>query len=471
MFTLRKNIFTCSSKLFSLPNVTVNLTKNCHLLVKPVKYNCSTKNQHNLSARLSQKFLIFGENYCTKNEEVINCNVGTIGHVDHGKTTLTAAITKVLSKDGLAKFIPYDQIDRAPEEKARGITINACHIGYETKKRRYAHTDCPGHADYIKNMISGASQMDGTILVVAATDGQMPQTREHLLLAKQVGVEKVVVFVNKADVVDKEVLELVELEIRELLTDFGFDGDASPVIFGSALKALEGDQSEIGEPAIRKLLDVIDSYIPTPTRDYESPFLLPIDNAFTVPGRGTVVVGTIKRGIMHKNDEADLLGFGEHIKTTLSDIQIFKKSVPKAVAGDNIGALLRGVRIGSVQRGMLLCAAGSEQISNHFTASMYLLTRGEGGRSKPLTSKYIQQLFSRTWNIPARIDLMEGQTMLMPGDHAPVRITLHRQMVMTPGQSFTIRENEATVATGVITKSEKSVNLPMNKLSKLVLTQ
>lgn len=247
--------------------------------------------------------------------------------------------------------------------------------------------------------------MDGAILVVAATDGQMPQTREHLLLAKQVGIEKIVVFINKADQVDQEVLELVEIEIRELLSDFGFDGINSPVVSGSALKALQGDQSEIGEQSIMKLLDAIDNYVPTPVRDVTSPFLLPIDNAFTVPGRGTVVIGTLKAGVINRNDEADLLGFDQHIKTTLSDIQVFKKSVPKAIAGDNVGALLRGVKISAVQRGMVLCAASSSVISNHFDASMYLLTKGEGGRSKPLTSKYIQQLFSRTWNVACRIDL------------------------------------------------------------------
>ncbi|GAB0090393.1 Elongation factor Tu [Sergentomyia squamirostris] len=398
-------------------------------------------------------------------EEEKHCNVGTIGHIDHGKTTLTAAITKVLHKDGLSNFVSYDQIDRAPEEKARGITINACHVGYRTKNRHYAHTDCPGHADYVKNMISGASQMDGAILVVAADDGPMPQTREHLLLAKQVGIEKIVVFINKADKADQEMIELVELELRELLSDFGLDGIGAPVISGSATAALAGDPSD--EDSIRKLLEAIDSYIPTPTRDITSPFLLPIDNAFTVQGRGTVVVGTIKRGTMNRNDEADLLGFGEKIKTTLGDIQIFRQSVSRAQAGDNVGALLRGVKISSVQRGMLLCAQGSEKISNHFDGSMYLLARSEGGRSRPLGSKYIQQMFSRTWNVPCRVDLLGDNDMILPGDHGTVRLSLHRQMVMTVGQPFTIRENGTTVATGVITKVHNPVNLPLNKLSKL----
>lgn len=311
--------------------------------------------------------------------------------------------------------------------------------------------------------------MDGAILVVAATDGSMPQTREHLLLAKQVGIEKIVVYINKADQVDQEMLELVEIEIRELLCDFGFDGGNCPVIIGSALQALKGSENEIGEPSIMKLMDALDSYIPAPVRDFTSPFLLPIDNAFTVPGRGTVVVGTLKRGTIIKNCEAELLGFNEEIKTTVSDMQVFKKSVPKGIAGDNIGCLIRGVKISTVQRGMLLCAAGSEKMSNHFDASMYLLTRSEGGRSRPMTSKYIQQLFSRTWNVPARIDF-PNDTMLMPGEHTQlIRITTLWKMVMSIGQPFTIRENGCTVATGVITARHKPVNLPSNKLVKLIL--
>nr|XP_014092270.1 elongation factor Tu [Bactrocera oleae] len=399
-----------------------------------------------------------------------HCNVGTIGHVDHGKTTLTSAITKILAEKGLAQYASYDQIDRAPEEKARGITINACHIGYATAERTYAHTDCPGHADYIKNMISGASQMDGAILVVAATDGQMPQTREHLLLAKQVGIERIIVFINKADLVDQEVLELVEIEMREMLTDFGFDGINTPVICGSALLALNGDTSPFGVPAIESLLHNLDTYVPTPTRDYTSPFILPIDNAFTMAGRGTVVVGTIKRGTMLRNDLADLLGFNQNIKTSLGDIQIFKKSVPKAVAGENVGVLLRAVKIGTVERGMLLCAADTENISNHFEASMYLLSRAEGGRTKPMLSKYIQQLFSATWNAPARIDIIPSDGMLMPGEHGKVRVTLLRKMVLIPGQAFTIRENGSTVATGMITERKLSLDIPKNKLSKIVVT-
>lgn len=399
----------------------------------------------------------------------VNINIGTIGHIDHGKTTLTAAITKYLAKQGMANYVSYDEIDRAPEEKARGITINACHVGYCTKTRDYAHTDCPGHADYVKNMISGASQMDAAILVVGADDGVMPQTKEHLILAKQVGIKRIVVFINKADLADEEMLELVEIEVRELLTDFGFDGEGTPVILGSAKEALDEKETNFGEKSIQKLMDTLDSYVPVPTRDKTSPFLIPIDNMFTVPGRGTIVVGTIQCGTVNKNDTAELLGFGEKIKTTLSDIQIFKKSVTKGEAGDNVGISLRGVKLKSVQRGMLLCASNSQLLTNQFDASMYLLARNEGGRSKPIASKYIQQMFSRTWNVPCRVDLPSeaADRFLMPGEHGDVRLTLHRHMVMTPGQQFTIRENNKTVATGIITKQLPSVNLPLNKLIKL----
>lgn len=455
-----------------------------------LSYNCTIS--RNIVALQKRSISVSCINACKDKQE--HLNVGTIGHVDHGKnefnlslteflsyfsfslgkTTLTAAITKVLSNITETKFVAYDQIDKAPEEKARGITINAAHIGYSTKKRHYAHTDCPGHADYVKNMISGASQMDGAILVVAATDGQMPQTREHLLLAKQMGVEKVVVFVNKADQVDKEVLELVEVEMRELLEDFGFDGVNCPIVIGSALLALKGDQSKLGVPSVEKLLDVLDTYFPTPSRDLTSPFLVPIDNAFLVPGRGTVVVGTVKRGTIKKNCDAELLGFDEEIKTVISDLQVFNKSVQQSVAGDNIGALLRNVKLSAVSKGMFLVAPGSQRISNHFQGSMYLLTKGEGGRSKPLTSKYIQQMFSRTWSIPCRVDLFneEGQeqSMLMPGDHAPVRLTLFRKMVMNSGQTFTIREQGMTVATGRVTKILDPLKLPQNKLSKVIIS-
>ncbi|CAB3225841.1 unnamed protein product [Arctia plantaginis] len=402
-------------------------------------------------------------------EEKKHCNIGTIGHVDHGKTTLTAAITKILSKDGLATYVSYDEIDRAPEEKARGITINAAHVGYSTKLRHYAHTDCPGHADYVRNMISGASQMDAAVLVVAANDGPMPQTREHLLLAKQVGIQYILVFINKADLVDNELLELVEIEMRELLSDFGYDGNTVPMICGSALKALNGDESDFGAPSIRKLLKTMDEYVPPIVRDLKSPFLMPIDNAFTVPGRGTVVIGTIKRGIMKRNDEADLLGFGYNIKTTISDVQIFKKSVTEALAGDNVGVLLRGMKIKSVETGMLLTATKSCQMSNHYKAKIYFLTRSEGGRKKPIFSKYSQQMFSGTWNIACRIDLDPSMNMMMPGDHGEVYLTLLEDMVMTQGQPFTIRENNVTVATGIVTDTLKSIDVPKGKLGKVVM--
>ncbi|XP_046620689.1 elongation factor Tu-like [Neodiprion virginianus] len=403
------------------------------------------------------------------------CNVGTIGHVDHGKTTLTAAITKVLSSENDdSKYVSYGEIDKAPEEKARGITINIAHVGYRTKARRYAHTDCPGHSDFVKNMISGASQMDGAILVVAATDGTMPQTREHLLLAKQVGIKEIVVFVNKADIADMEMLELVEIETRELLTDIGFDGINSPVVYGSALRALQGDMSDFGVPSVRKLLDVVDSYITTPTRDYKSPFILPIDNAFTVPGRGTVVVGTLKQGTLKKNANANLLGFDEEIPTTIGDIQIFKQSVLEAKAGENVGVLIRGIKISRVQTGMLLCAANSLSVSNHYAAQIYLLTKREGGRKKPMqASGYIQPLYSSTWHITCRVDLKlpDGTELLMPGEHAEARLTLMRKMPFLEGQAFTIRENKCTVITGIVTKQLDSIPVINRKLKKVQLSK
>ncbi|GLH12442.1 Elongation factor 1-alpha [Gryllus bimaculatus] len=399
-------------------------------------------------------------------DDIKHCNVGTIGHIDHGKTTLTAAITKVLEEEGYSRFVSYEEIDRAPEEKARGVTINATHVQYRTKMRHYAHTDCPGHSDYIKNMISGASQMDGAIVVVAATDGQMPQTREHLLLAKQIGIQNIVVFINKVDLVDEDVVDLVEIEMRELLNDFGYDGIVTPIIRGSAKLALQGDSSEMGKKSIISLMKAIDEHIPTPTRDTTSPFILPIDDAFTVPGRGTVVIGTLERGVIKKNDEAELLGFNAKKSTSVADIQIFKKSVPSAEAGENLGVLVRGVRLQAVERGMLLCARGSMDISNCFESEIYFLTKSEGGRSKPVTSKYIQQFFSKTWNILCRVDVKEGE-MIMPGEHARVIITLLRGMVLLEGQSFTIRENNQTVATGIVAKILPSVSLINTKLHKV----
>ncbi|KAF7278516.1 mitochondrial translation elongation factor Tu 2 [Rhynchophorus ferrugineus] len=448
--------------IYQEQKLSVTYHKKLHIcrICQEVRHNHTfLRRVSGLAANLNRWYSKDAVNSILKNDEPKHVNVGTIGHVDHGKTTLTAAITKYLQIQGLAKYVSYDEIDKAPEEKARGITINACHVGYSTKNRHYAHTDCPGHADYIKNMISGTSQMDGAILVVAATDGQMPQTREHLLLAKQVGVTKVVVYVNKADLVDQEVLDLVELEIRELLVDFGFDGNYCPVVFGSALEAMNGKDTDIGLKSIGKLLDTLDSYIPQPKRDYTSPFLLPIDNAFLVPGRGTVVVGTISRGTLQKGSEAELLGFDSQIKTIISDIQIFKKSTTEAKAGDNVGVLTRGVKLKDVKRGMLLCAMNSQKLSNRFKASVYFLTKGEGGRSKPILGNYCQQLFSKTWNIACRVDLDEGLEMILPGEHGSIKITLLNKMVMSPGQQFTIRENNITVATGVIVETLPNINV------------
>ncbi|XP_015124303.1 uncharacterized protein LOC107046239 [Diachasma alloeum] len=401
------------------------------------------------------------------------CNIGTIGHVDHGKTTLTAAITKVLSEElKTCKYVPFDEIDRAPEEKARGITINIAHVGYSTKLRRYAHTDCPGHADFIKNMISGASQMDGAILVVASDDGTMPQTREHLYLAKQLGVNHIVVFINKADLVDEELLDLVEIEVRELLTNTGFDGCATPVVRGSALSALNSEKSHYGVDSIKRLMDAVDNYVPTPVRDYKSPFLLPIDNIFNVPGRGTVVVGTLKRGIIKKNDSADLLGFNNDAKTSISDIQIFKKSVPQAMAGENIGVLLRGIKYQNICRGMMLCQKNSLVSSNHFEAQLYLLDTSEGGRHRPLPANgHCTPIYSATWTVQCRFDLkLDGNTkMLMPGEQCATNLTLVKRMPIIEGQSFTIRENRSTVATGIITKALKSIQIDKRKLNLIVV--
>ena len=344
-----------------------------------------------------------------------HCNIGTIGHIDHGKTTLTAAITKVLSKGGNTKFVDYDQIDRAPEEKARGITINACHVQYSSDKRHYAHTDCPGHRDFIKNMICGTSQMDGTILVVAATDGTMPQTREHVLLAKQLGVDHLVVYVNKADIVDSEMLELVQLEVRDLLEEFGYDSENTPFVCGSALCALKGEQHDIGRDSILKLIETIDQHVPTPQRKLDEPFLMPVENSVSVQGRGTVVVGTIVRGKVNKGDNVEALGLGRTISSRASDIQKFNKAVNTACDGDNVGILLRGVKKEMVERGMFLSAPGGVTLCNHFKAQIYIRTKSEGGRSKPLKTNYIQQIFTETCNIAACVQLPDNLVMAMPG--------------------------------------------------------
>jgi len=403
-----------------------------------------------------------------------NLNVGTIGHVDHGKTTLTAAITKVLSKNNRAKFVAYDQIDQAPEEKARGITINIAHIGYESEIRKYSHTDCPGHVDYVKNMIAGASQMDGAILLIAADDGPMPQTREHLLLAKQVGIKKLVVFINKADIADTEMLELVELEALELLENYGFDANSTPFIRGSARLALEGDTSEYGEQSILKLISTLDNYLDLPKRDLESPFLMPIDNYLQVKGRGTVVIGTIKQGVIKKKDPVQVIGFGMDKKTAISDIQVFKQSVGQAEAGENVGINIKDAPVHSLKRGMMLAKLNSFQPTNHFEGTAYFLSKAEGGRPHPITSKYIQMLFMDTWNMQFRLDILGGATMIMPGEQATIRITLPSKMPVHDGQNFTLREHNYTVATGIVTRLCDPVkmeypgynpkNLKLNKL-------
>ena len=382
-----------------------------------------------------------------------HCNVGTIGHVDHGKTTLTAAITKVQEEEGKSNFVKYDEIDRAPEEKARGITINAAHVEYETENRHYAHTDCPGHVDYVKNMITGTSQMDGAILLVAATDGQMPQTREHLLLAKQIGVEHVVVYINKADQVDSELLELVEVEIRELLSEYGYDGAATPVVHGSALCALQDTHPEIGRDSIKSLMAAIDSHIPTPTRDTSGPFCMPVESSFTVPGRGTVAIGTLMQGVIKKGEECHVLGFGNSLKTSISDLQVFRKSVSNAKAGDNVGILLRNIKPEFVQRGMFICQPDSLQQNDSFEVQLYVLLKSEGGRSKPLTNNYIQMMYSNTWNISCCVKIPDDKTMIMPGDASSASIVLRKPMVIREGQRFTIRENHITTVTGVVTKA------------------
>ncbi|ODV80794.1 elongation factor Tu, mitochondrial [Suhomyces tanzawaensis NRRL Y-17324] len=386
-------------------------------------------------------------------------NIGTIGHVDHGKTTLTAAITKVLSQKGGANFLDYGSIDRAPEERARGITISTAHVEYETDKRHYAHVDCPGHADYIKNMITGAAQMDGAIIVVAATDGQMPQTREHLLLARQVGVQHLVVFVNKVDTIDDpEMLELVEMEMRELLTTYGFDGDNTPVVMGSALCALEDKQPEIGAESIAKLLDAVDEHIPTPQRDLEQPFLLPVEDVFSISGRGTVVTGRVERGVLKKGEEIEVVGnFEKQFKTTVTGIEMFKKELDSAMAGDNCGVLLRGVKRDEIKRGMVLAKPNTVTSHKKFLASLYILSTEEGGRHSPFGENYKPQVFFRTSDVTASFKFPAGEgvdhsQMVMPGDNIEMEAELIRAVPIEINQRFNIREGGKTVGTGLITR-------------------
>ncbi len=380
-------------------------------------------------------------------------NIGTIGHVDHGKTTLTAAITKVLEKSGGAKFMAYDQIDKAPEERERGVTINIAHVEYETAKRHYAHVDCPGHADYIKNMITGAAQMDGAILVVSAADGPMPQTREHILLARQVGVPAIVVFLNKADMVDdKELLELVELEVRELLSKYKFPGDDIPIVVGSALKALEGDTSEMGEGAILKLMDAVDSFVQEPVRDIDKPFIMPVEDVFTISGRGTVVTGRVERGIIKVGEEIEIVGFKATQKTVATGVEMFRKLLDEGRAGDNIGVLLRGTKREDVERGQVLAKPGSITPHTKFNAEAYVLTKEEGGRHTPFFNGYRPQFYFRTTDVTGVVKLPEGTEMVMPGDNITVEIELITPVAMEEGLKFAIREGGRTVGAGVVTK-------------------
>jgi len=380
-------------------------------------------------------------------------NVGTIGHVDHGKTTLTAAITTILSKKFGGEAKAYDQIDAAPEEKARGITINTAHVEYETATRHYAHVDCPGHADYVKNMITGAAQMDGAILVCSAADGPMPQTREHILLARQVGVPYIIVFLNKCDMVDDaELLELVEMEVRELLSKYDLPGDDVPIIQGSALKALEGDQSEIGEPAILRLADALDSYIPTPERAIDKPFLLPIEDVFSISGRGTVVTGRVERGIVKVGEEIEIVGIKATVKTICTGVEMFRKLLDQGQAGDNVGVLLRGTKREDVERGQVLAKPGSIKPHTHFTGEVYVLSKDEGGRHTPFFNNYRPQFYFRTTDVTGAISLPEGVEMVMPGDNIQMTVKLIAPIAMEEGLRFAIREGGRTVGAGVVAK-------------------
>jgi elongation factor Tu len=380
-------------------------------------------------------------------------NVGTIGHVDHGKTTLTAALTLVLSKLYGGEAKAYDQIDAAPEEKARGITINTAHVEYETKNRHYAHVDCPGHADYIKNMITGAAQMDGAILVVSAADGPMPQTREHILLARQVGVPYIVVYMNKCDMVDDaELLELVEMEVRELLDKYEFPGDVTPIIHGSAKQALEGDKGELGEGSILKLAEALDTYIPTPKRAIDGPFLMPVEDVFSISGRGTVVTGRIERGVIKVGEEIEIVGITATQKTICTGVEMFRKLLDQGQAGDNVGILLRGTKREEVQRGQVLCKPGSVKPHTHFTAEIYVLSKEEGGRHTPFFNNYRPQFYFRTTDVTGAVELAKDKEMVMPGDNVTITVKLIAPIAMEEGLRFAIREGGRTVGAGVVAK-------------------
>jgi elongation factor Tu len=380
-------------------------------------------------------------------------NVGTIGHVDHGKTTLTAALTKVMAEKFGGEFKAYDQIDKAPEERARGITIATAHVEYQSEKRHYAHVDCPGHADYVKNMITGAAQMDGAILVCSAADGPMPQTREHILLARQVGVKHIVVFLNKVDMVDDaELLELVEMEVRELLSKYDFPGDTTPIVKGSALKALEGDQSEIGVPAILKLVETLDQYIPQPERAIDGAFLMSVEDVFSISGRGTVVTGRIDRGIVKVNEEVEIVGLKPTVKTICTGVEMFRKLLDQGQAGDNVGVLLRGTKREDVERGQVLCKPGSIKPHTQFEAEVYVLTKDEGGRHTPFFKGYRPQFYFRTTDVTGAVELPEGVEMVMPGDNIKMVVELIAPIAMEEGLRFSIREGGKTVGSGVVAK-------------------
>jgi len=385
-----------------------------------------------------------------------HCNIGTIGHVDHGKTSLTAAITKVLAETGGATFTSYANIDKAPEERERGITISTAHVEYETTKRHYAHVDCPGHADYVKNMITGAAQMDGAILVVSATDGPMPQTREHILLAKQVGVPAMVVFMNKVDLVDDaEILELVELEIRELLSKYDFPGDDIPITQGSAVCALEGKRDDIGHDAVLKLMETVDDYIPQPERALDRPFLMPIEDVFSISGRGTVVTGRIETGIVNVGEEVEIVGIKDTRKTTVTGVEMFRKLLDRGEAGDNVGALIRGVAREEVERGQVLCKPGTVKPHTEFEAEVYVLSKDEGGRHTPFFANYRPQFYFRTTDVTGEVILPEGTEMVMPGDNVSIGVKLIAPIAMDEGLRFAIREGGRTVGSGVVAKITK----------------
>jgi elongation factor Tu len=382
-----------------------------------------------------------------------HCNIGTIGHVDHGKTTLTAAITKVLSETGGAEFKPYDQIDGAPEERERGITISTAHVEYETAKRHYAHVDCPGHADYVKNMITGAAQMDGAILVVNAADGPMPQTREHIVLARQVGVPSICVYLNKCDMVDdEELLELVEMEVRELLNKYDFPGDDIPVIKGSALCALEGKNPELGKESILKLMDAVDAYIPQPKREIDKPFLMPVEDVFSISGRGTVVTGRIETGVVKVGEECEIVGIRDTQKTIVTGVEMFRKLLDRGEAGDNVGLLLRGTKREDVERGQVVCKPGSIKPHTKFKCEAYILSKEEGGRHTPFFSNYRPQFYFRTTDVTGQVVLPEGTEMVMPGDNIAVEVHLIAPVAMDEGLRFAIREGGRTVGAGVVSK-------------------